>query len=126
MIRLHFIPIGTGWGSLAILAATSVDCKIDTITLSVHQKDLAEKRIQAAGVSDRVTIHLMDFREVRSKAEWEGAFDRFISVEMIENIGKDFITEYWDVVDWALKPKTAVGVVQVITMPEARKLVLLI
>jgi cyclopropane-fatty-acyl-phospholipid synthase len=64
----------------------------------------------------------MDFRECLLKPEWGGAFDRFISVEMIENVGKDFIAEYWTVVDWALKPSTGHGVVQVITMPEARKL----
>lgn len=61
----------------------------------------------------------MDFRECRKKPEWAGVFDKFISVEMIENVGKDFIREYWSVVDWALKPITARGVVQVITMPEA-------
>jgi cyclopropane-fatty-acyl-phospholipid synthase len=72
-------------------------------------------------VSDKVTVHCMDFREALLKPEWAGAFDRFISIEMIENVGKDFITEYWKVVDWALKPATGVGVVQVISMPEARK-----
>ncbi|KAJ6577727.1 hypothetical protein B0H19DRAFT_1253039 [Mycena capillaripes] len=47
-------------------------------------------------------------------------FDRFLSVEMMENVGFDFIAEYWGMVEWALKPATAIGVVQVLTMPEAR------
>ncbi|KAJ6590067.1 CFS1-like protein [Mycena vulgaris] len=114
------LEIGTGWGSLSILAATRVDCQIDTITLSSEQCALARERINDAGVSDRVTVHCMDFREALLKPEWAGAFDRFISIEMIENVGKDFVAEYWKVVDWAMKPTTGVGVVQVITVPEAR------
>ncbi|TBU38075.1 Mycolic acid cyclopropane synthetase-domain-containing protein [Dichomitus squalens] len=114
------LEIGTGWGSLAILMASTVECSVDTITLSVEQHDLAVERIEKAGLSDRVTVHYMDFRMCRERTEWAGVFDKFISVEMIENVGRDFIEEYWRVVDWALKPKTSVGVVQVITMPEAR------
>lgn len=81
---------------------------------------MAIERIKEAGLSDRITVHLMDFRESLNKPEWKGAFDRFVSVEMIENVGKDFIKEYWSVVDWALKSGNAAGVVQVISMPEAR------
>ena len=62
----------------------------------------------------------MDFRECKLKPEWAGSFDKFISVEMIEHVGKDFFTEYWAVADWALKPDTGVGVVQGISIPEAR------
>ena len=53
--------------------------------------------------------------------EWEGAFDRMISIEMIEAVGAEFLGLYWGVVDWALKKKGGVGVVQVITIPEPSK-----
>ena len=109
-----------GLGALAILIARTVgDCTIDTVTLAGEQRDFAVERIAKAGLSDRIHVHHMDFRQCRAKPEWAGAFDRFVSVEMIENVGKDFIEEFWSVADWALKPHTAVGVVQVITMPEA-------
>jgi cyclopropane fatty-acyl-phospholipid synthase-like methyltransferase len=62
----------------------------------------------------------MDFRECKLKSEWAGSFDKFISVEMIEHVGKQFFTEYWAVADWALKPDTGVGVVQGITIPDSR------
>ncbi|KAF8813872.1 CFS1-like protein, partial [Phlegmacium glaucopus] len=115
------LEIGTGFGSFAILAAQTVpDCTIDTITLSIYQTELARKRIAEAGLSDRITVYNMDFRESLKKPEWKGAFDRFVSIEMIENVGKDFIPEYWRVVDWALKEDTAIGMVQVISMPESR------
>ncbi|KAL0952493.1 hypothetical protein HGRIS_006756 [Hohenbuehelia grisea] len=116
----RILEIGTGWGSLSILMAQTVECTIDTVTLSVEQATAARKRITSAGLSDRITVHDMDFRECRAHPDWQGAFDRFISVEMMEHVGKQFFEEYWAVADWALKPDTGVGVVQVITLPEAR------
>lgn len=48
----------------------------------MQQKALAEERIKAAGLEDRIRVHLMDYRELPS--EFEKAFDAFVSVEMIE------------------------------------------
>lgn len=115
-----FGPKGTGWGSLAMAAVTTFDCTVDTITLSSNQCDLAKKRIVDAGLSDRITVHCMDFRECKLNPQWAGAFDKFISIEMIEHVGKDFLVEYWSVADWALNSGTGVGVIQSITIPEAR------
>jgi len=115
------LEIGTGWGSFSILAAQSVpDCTIDTITLSIHQTTFARKRIADAGLSHRITVHHTDFRESLLKPEWKGAFDKFVSIEMMEHVGKNFIPEYWRVVDWALKEDSAIGMVQVISTPESR------
>lgn len=112
------LEIGSGWGSLAILIAQTVpNTTIDTLTLSVAQQSLARQRIRAAGLEDRITVHLMDYRDMPS--EWEGRFDRLVSIEMIEAVGREFLETYWQKVNWALKKKDAVGVVQVITIPEA-------
>ncbi|KAL0961278.1 hypothetical protein HGRIS_006238 [Hohenbuehelia grisea] len=111
------LEIGSGWGSMAMLIAKSIlDTTVDTLTLSVQQQQLARERIAAAGLSDRIRVHLMDYRSM--PAEWEGTFDRVISVEMIEAVGAEFLKKYWSVVDWAMKKRDAVGVVQVITIPE--------
>ncbi|SJL13976.1 uncharacterized protein ARMOST_17428 [Armillaria ostoyae] len=116
------LEIGTGWGSLAILAANTIPgCKVDSITLSSSQAAVARKRISEAGLSDSIVVHEMDYRECFLKPEWAGTFDRFISVEMIEHVGRDFLAEYWKVVDWAMKPDTGMGVVQSITLTEARQ-----
>ncbi|KAF9071211.1 S-adenosyl-L-methionine-dependent methyltransferase [Rhodocollybia butyracea] len=113
------LEIGSGWGSLSILIAQTVpDTTIHTLTLSVAQQNLAKQRIRDAGLEDRITVHLMDYRDMPK--EWEGSFDRMVSVEMIEAVGREFLETYWRQVDWALKDKNAVGVVQVITIPEAR------
>jgi len=113
------LEIGSGWGSMAILIASTIpNTRIDTLTLSVQQQKLAQDRIAAVGLQDRIKVHLMDYRDMPSL--WEGSFDRLVSVEMIEAVGAEFLETYWRQVDWALKKQGGVGVVQVITIPEAR------
>ena len=55
---------------------------MDTLTLSIEQKTLAEERIKKAGLEDCIRVHLLDYREI--PAEFEKAFDAFVSIEMIE------------------------------------------
>jgi cyclopropane-fatty-acyl-phospholipid synthase len=112
------LEIGSGWGSLAIRIAQRIPgTTIDTITLSSQQQDLAQERIAAEGLGDRVVVHLMDYRSM--PPEWESAFDRVVSIEMLESVGQEYFDTYWKIVDWSLKPRTGAGVVQVITIPEA-------
>lgn len=65
-----------------IQAARTYGCEVDTLTLSIEQKRLAEERIRAAGLEKRVRVHLLDYREIPE--EFEKAFDAFVSVEMLE------------------------------------------
>jgi cyclopropane-fatty-acyl-phospholipid synthase len=118
---VRVLEIGSGWGALAIrIAQQYPHVEIDTITLSSEQQVLAEKRIAMHGLENRIKVHLMDYRNMPS--EWEGRFSRFVSIEMIEAVGREFLEEYWKVVDWAMEKKGAMGVVQVITLPEASEL----
>ena len=55
---------------------------MDTLTLSIEQKTLAEERIRESGLEDLVRVHLMDYREI--PPTFENKFDAFISVEMLE------------------------------------------
>lgn len=73
-----------------IQAARTFGCEVDTLTLSKEQKALAEERIRALGLQDRIRVHLMDYREI--PAEFEKAFDAFISIEMLEV--RTFLTSY--------------------------------
>ncbi|KIJ62576.1 hypothetical protein HYDPIDRAFT_114221 [Hydnomerulius pinastri MD-312] len=113
------LEIGSGWGSMAILIAQRFpDTTVDALTLSIQQQTLAETRIKEAGLDDRITVHLMDYRAMPKS--WGASFDRVVSVEMMENVGPGFMVEFWRTIDWALKKDGGVGVVQVITIPEAR------
>ena len=79
------LEFGSGWGGLAIEIARQYDCQVDTLTLSIEQKRLADERILAHGLQDRVRVHYRDYRDL--PPEWEKAFDVFVSIEMIEVCG---------------------------------------
>lgn len=110
----RLLEIGTGWGELAIRAAAR-RAHVVTVTLSEEQKSLAEERIRAAGLEDRVTVLLCDYRAVR------GTFDAVVSVEMIEAVGEEFWPEYFTKLDRLLAPGGRIAL-QAITMPHDRLL----
>jgi cyclopropane-fatty-acyl-phospholipid synthase len=115
------LEIGTGWGELAIQAARR-GAVVHSITLSTEQKDLAERRIAHAGLSDRVTVELLDYRDlVAAGSPHVGAYDVVLSVEMIEAVGYDFWDEYFQTLDAVLAPGGVVGI-QAITMRHDRML----
>ena len=83
----HVLESGTGWGGFAMRAAATRGCRVTTTTISREQHDLAVQRVRAAGLEDRVTVLLDDYRELR------GQYDKLVSIEMIEAVGwKDFDT----------------------------------
>jgi cyclopropane-fatty-acyl-phospholipid synthase len=83
----HVVEIGSGWGSFAVHASRSRGCRVTTTTLSREQHDVASERVRAAGVADRVTVLLDNYRELR------GRYDKLVSIEMIEAVGpRDFAT----------------------------------
>jgi cyclopropane-fatty-acyl-phospholipid synthase len=77
----HLLEIGTGWGGFAVHAASRFGCRVTTTTISAEQREGALRRIADAGVSDRVTVLLEDYRDLR------GRYDKLVSLEMIEAVG---------------------------------------
>jgi cyclopropane-fatty-acyl-phospholipid synthase len=108
------LEIGTGWGELCIRAAAR-GAVVHSITLSAEQQRLAQERVATAGLSDRVTIELKDYREV------EGRYDAVVSVEMIEAVGYRFWPTYFTTLDRLVSPGGRVAI-QAITMPHDRML----
>ena len=108
------LEIGTGWGELAILAARR-GARVHSITLSTEQRSLAQDRVAAAGMQDRVTIELCDYRAV------SGEYDAVVSVEMIEAVGWEYWRTYFETIDRVLAPGGRVAI-QAITMPHDRML----
>jgi cyclopropane-fatty-acyl-phospholipid synthase len=111
------LEIGSGWGELAIRAARR-GATVRTITLSVEQKALADQRIAAAGLGDRVTVELCDYRDMGKNGE---QYDAVVSVEMIEAVGWQYWETYFATIDSVLAPGGTV-VIQAITMPHDRML----
>ncbi len=98
----RLLEIGTGWGALAIRAA-SRGATVTTLTLSREQQQLARHRIAAAGVSDRVDVQLRDYRQA------DGQYDAIVSVEMIEAVGAQYWPTFFRVLDRVLAPGGSVG-----------------
>ncbi len=108
------LEVGSGWGELAIRAARR-GARVTTITLSVEQKALAEQRVASAGLADRVSVQLCDYRAV------QGEYDAVVSVEMVEAVGWRFWRTYFQTIDRVLAPGGRVAI-QAITMPHDRML----
>ncbi|MFD3477774.1 class I SAM-dependent methyltransferase [Streptomyces sp. NPDC058695] len=110
----NLLEIGTGWGELAIRAA-SRGARVLSVTLSEEQRDLARRRIADAGHADTVTVDLSDYRQV------EGRFDAVVSVEMIEAVGAEYWPTYFGTIRRLLAPGGRAAL-QAITMPHERML----
>ena len=93
----------------------SVAPRCVTVTLSAEQRDLARRRIAEAGLTDRVTVELCDYRSV------SGRYDAVVSVEMIEAVGAAYWTTYSATIDRVLADG-GTAAIQAITMPHDRML----
>ncbi len=79
------LDIGCGWGGMAIYLAKHADVAVHGITLSEEQLALARERAQAAGVADRTTFELVDYRDLAARG---ARYDRIVSVGMFEHVGQ--------------------------------------
>jgi cyclopropane-fatty-acyl-phospholipid synthase len=94
----HLLEIGTGWGGMAMHAAGRYGCRVTTTTISQEQHALAQERVAEAGLSDRVTILLEDYRNL------SGSYDKLVSIEMIEAVGHEFFDTYFRACSERLAP----------------------
>jgi cyclopropane-fatty-acyl-phospholipid synthase len=90
----HVLEIGGGWGGFAVYAAEHHGCRVTTTTISREQHAYALERVRVAGLDDRVTVLLEDYRD-RSKIGHRGCYDKLVSIEMIEAVGWQFLGTYF-------------------------------
>ena len=86
------LDIGCGWGGMAIYLARRYDVKVVGITLSEEQIALARRRVENAGVADRVSIELVDYRDFAAAGR---KFDRIVSVGMFEHVGQPQFDDFF-------------------------------
>jgi len=97
----RLLEIGTGWGGLAIHAARHYGAQVTTTTISREQYELASKKVQEAGLGDRITLLLEDYRDLK------GEYDALVSIEMIEAVGHQYLDTYFKRCSNLLKPSGA-------------------
>lgn len=109
----HVVEIGTGWGGFALHAARTRGCRVTTTTISREQHALASQRVAQAGLQERVTVLLSDYRDL------QGRYDKLVSIEMVEAIGAQYMQTYFSALGRLLKPD-GLGLVQAITIEDHR------
>lgn len=107
----HVLEIGCGWGGFAEFAASEIGCRVTGLTISPAQFEFATKRIAAAGLSDKVTIKLQDYRDET------GTYDRIASIEMFEAVGEEYWPVFFRKMSDVLKPGGRAGL-QIITIQD--------
>ncbi|ELV8553100.1 class I SAM-dependent methyltransferase [Vibrio fluvialis] len=109
----HVIEIGTGWGAMAIYMAQHYGCKVTTTTISEEQFAYAEAEITRLGLEAQITLLKQDYRLL------EGQFDKLVSIEMIEAVGKAYLPSYIEKCQSLLKPGGLMAI-QAITIADQR------
>jgi len=107
------VEIGSGWGGFAVYAALHHGCHVTTTTISREQYALATERVASAGLQDKVTVLLKDYRDM------EGQYDKLVSIEMIEAIGAQYLDTYFATLTRLLKPD-GLALLQAITIEDER------
>lgn len=109
----HLLEIGTGWGGLALHAAKYYGCRVTTTTISEQQYEYAKKAVEKAGLSDKITLLLRDYREL------EGKYSKLVSVEMIEAVGYEHYKSYFSMCSQLLEDD-GLMCIQAITISDQR------
>ena len=108
----HVLEVGCGWGGFAEYAVRTRDVGVTGITLSPAQLEFAQARMQRAGISDRVDLRLIDYRDLG------GQFDHIVSVEMFEAVGERYWRRYFQALHDRLKPGGRAAIQAITIAPE--------
>ncbi len=97
------LEIGTGWGGFAVLLAREYDVHVTTTTISREQYRYTNEQVEQLGLGDRIRVLEKDYRELN------GNYDRIVSVEMIEAVGEEYLSNFFEKLDTLLKPDGTIG-----------------
>ncbi|MEP1449074.1 MAG: cyclopropane-fatty-acyl-phospholipid synthase family protein [Paraglaciecola sp.] len=109
----HLLEIGTGWGGLAVFAAKHYGCKVTTTTISEEQHQYTQQLIDREGLQHKITLLKKDYRLL------EGKYDKLVSIEMIEAVGKEFLPNFFKKCSSLLKEQ-GLMMLQAITISDQR------
>lgn len=109
----HLLEIGTGWGGLAIYAATHFGCHVTTTTISRQQFKYAQETVARHGLRGQVWLLLEDYRNLA------GRYNKIVSVEMFEAVGYRNYDTFFRQCDQLLDPHGSM-LLQTITIPDRR------
>lgn len=92
------VEAGCGWGSLALHMATRYGVAVKAFNISREQIAYATGRARLLGAEGRVEFIEDDYRNI------SGRFDAFVSVGMLEHVGRENYRQLGDLIDRVLTP----------------------
>ena len=105
------LEIGCGWGRFAEHLAKNYNVQLDCITISQKQYEYTKNRMSRLGLSNRVNVKFLDYRDLKAK------YDAIASIEMIEAVGEKYLNKYFSIIKNNLKPN-GVGAIQAIVIKD--------
>ncbi|GDY24819.1 cyclopropane-fatty-acyl-phospholipid synthase [Agarivorans sp. Toyoura001] len=109
----HLLEIGTGWGGLAMYAASHYGCKVTTTTISDKQHAHVCQLVEQRNLGHLITVLNQDYREL------EGEYDKLVSIEMIEAVGERYLPGFAELCSKRLKAG-GLMLLQAITIDDRR------
>ena len=109
----HLLEVGCGWGGLAIHIARQSGCQVTAVTNSRAQYEFARERIDREGLAERIELVNCDYRQL------DGSYDKLVSVEMIEAVGRHYLSAYFARLNQLLRPGGRL-LLQAITIADQR------
>jgi cyclopropane-fatty-acyl-phospholipid synthase len=86
------VEAGCGWGALALHMARAYGVRVRAFNVSGEQLEYARRRAAREGLAARVEFVDDDYRNIR------GRFDAFVSVGMLEHVGRRHLSALGEVV----------------------------
>jgi len=109
----HVLEVGCGWGGLAMHVARQRGSKVTAVTNSLAQYEHVRERVAQEGLADRIMVINRDYRQL------QGSFDKLVSVEMIEAVGRRYLATYFSKLNELLQPGGRL-LIQAIAIPDQR------
>jgi cyclopropane-fatty-acyl-phospholipid synthase len=110
------VEAGCGWGALALYMARHYGVRVQAFNLSIEQLRWARARARREGLDDRVEFIEDDYRNVN------GTFDVFVSIGMLEHVGRHSFGEVAAVLRRTVKRTGGRGLLHFIGRDEPRPL----
>jgi cyclopropane-fatty-acyl-phospholipid synthase len=104
----HVIEAGCGWGALALHMARTHGVTVSAYNVSASQLAFARAEAVRAGLADRVTFVNDDYRAIAGRA------DAFVSIGMLEHVGREQYPELGRAIDRVLDPARGRGLLHFI------------
>ncbi|MGC8120618.1 class I SAM-dependent methyltransferase [Marinobacter sp. VGCF2001] len=92
------VEAGCGWGGLARYMARNFQVKVHSYNISREQLAYARDEARKQGLDHLVTYVEDDYRNI------EGQYDAFVSIGMLEHVGKDNYPALSELIKRSLKP----------------------